>query len=105
MSMELQTMAAIRPLWETAAAGESMSVGHTDGPALPFADVFQSAIENVRETDTVYREKEYLLATGQLDNPAEVTIAATEASTSLELLIQLRNRALDAYSDLMRISM
>ena len=103
--MELQTMAAIRPLWENAAAGGTTSVGQIDGPALPFADVFQSAIENVRETDAIYREKEYLLATGQLDNPAEVTIAATDASTSLELLIQLRNRALDAYSDLMRISM
>lgn len=98
-------MAAIRPLWENAAAGGTTSVGQIDGPALPFADVFQSAIENVRETDAIYREKEYLLATGQLDNPAEVTIAATDASTSLELLIQLRNRALDAYSELMRISM
>ena len=103
--MSIQTMQAIRPLWETAVAGEPTSVGQVNGPMLPFSDIFQSAIDNVRETDAAHAEKEYLLATGQLDNPAEVTITATQASMSVELLIQLRNRALDAYSELMRISM
>lgn len=103
--MNIQTLAAIQPLWGADAAGDTTSVGHAVGPTLPFADVFQSAIESVRETDAIHNEKEYLLATGQLDNPAEVTIAATQAAASLELLIELRNKALDAYSELMRISM
>lgn len=105
MSMDMQAMAAIRPLWDSAAAGETTGAGRTDGPALPFADIFQSAVENVRETDAAKNEAEYQLATGQLDNPAELTIAATQAAMSVELLVQLRNKALDAYSELMRISM
>ena len=103
--MNIQTMAAIRPLWETTGAGEDTGVGHISGPPLPFADIFQSTIEPVPETEADYTEKEYLLATGQLDNPAELTIAATQASMSLDLLIQLRNRALESYNELMRISM
>ena len=70
-----------------------------------FRAVFQSAIDHVKETDAQKVEAEYLLATGQLDNPAELTIAQTQAAMSVELLVQLRNKALDAYSELMRISM
>ena len=55
-------------------------------------------------TEMCIRDR-YLLATGQLDNPAELTIAQTQAAMSVELLVQLRNKALDAYSELMRISM
>ena len=44
------------------------------------------------------------MATGQLDNPAIRTIASTKAQMSVELLVQLRNKALDAYSELSRMS-
>ena len=43
--------------------------------------------------------------TGQLDNPAELVIAENQAILSVQLLVQLRDRALDAYSEVMRISM
>ena len=59
----------------------------------------------MKETDAQKNQAQYLLATGQLDNPAELMIASTEAAVSVELLVQLRNKALDAYSELMRISM
>ena len=70
-----------------------------------FADIFQSAIDNVRTTETVKNDAQYRLATGQLDNPAELSIAQSQWSMSVELLVQLRNSALDAYSELMRISL
>ena len=59
-----------------------------------FGAVFQSAIDNVKQTDMEVREAQYLLSTGQLDNPAAVTIAAEKES-----------KALDAYSELTRISL
>ena len=101
----MQAIEPIRPLWGDTLTGETQSAVRMEGPSVPFADVFQAAIDNVRETDAAKNEAAYLLATGQMDNPAEWTIAATQASTSLELLIELRNRALDAYSELTRISM
>jgi len=48
---------------------------------------------------------EYLLTTGQLDNPAYATIAIAKAELSVSMLAQLRTKALDAYNELMRISM
>jgi flagellar hook-basal body complex protein FliE len=70
-----------------------------------FYNIFQSAVQNVKDTDSDLVQAEYLLSTGQLDNPATVTIAATKSQLAVELLVQLRNKALDAYSELTRISL
>lgn len=70
-----------------------------------FASVFQSAIDNVKQTEADVVQAEYLMATGQLDNPAVLTIAETKSTIAVELLVQLRNKALDAYSELTRISL
>ena len=70
-----------------------------------FGAVFQAAIENVKQTDQEKREAEYLLATGQLDNPASLTITSTKSELAVSLLVQLRNKALDAYTELTRISL
>jgi flagellar hook-basal body complex protein FliE len=70
-----------------------------------FGSIFQDAIQNVKDTDADLVQAEYLLTTGQLDNPATVTIAATKNQLAVELLVQLRNKALDAYSQLTQISL
>lgn len=102
--MMTPTMQPILPLWgEGAIQGTKESTENRQ--ATLFSDIFQSAIDNVRQTDAVKNDAQYRLATGQIDNPAEVTIAATQASVAVELLVQLRDRALDAYSELTRISM
>ena len=71
-----------------------------ENPSM-FGLAFQSAIDHVKETDA----EEYLLATGQLDNPASLMIASSKSELAVSLLVQLRNRALDAYSELTRISL
>ena len=46
----------------------------------------------------------YLLATGQLDNPAQVNLAAYKAELSVSMLLEMRNRALEAYNELKNMS-
>ena len=70
-----------------------------------FASVFQSAIENVKSTEAEVVQAEYLMATGQLDNPAVLTIAETQSAIAVDLLVQLRNKSMEAYSELTRISL
>ena len=70
-----------------------------------FGTIFRSAIDNVKETDAEAREAQYLLATGQLDNPAMAMIAGTKSAMAVDFLIQLRNKAQDAYSELTRMSL
>lgn len=98
---------SIQPLWEQfPSIGESgaRQVSSNDGQNV-FTEIFQSAIDNVKATDAEKNQAQYLLATGQLDNPADLTMAITKAELSSDLLIQLRNRALDAYSEISRISL
>ena len=99
--MELQPISPLRPLQ----AGSAGAVGETKTQPTMFADIFRSMVDNVRQTDAAKTQAEYALATGELDNPAVATVAATQAELSLSLLVQMRNKALDAYSELMRISL
>lgn len=70
-----------------------------------FKDIFTNAIENVKETDADLTEQQYLLAIGEIDDPHTVTIAATKAQISVDLLVQLRNRAMESYNEIMRINL
>ena len=65
-----------------------------------FGSLFTELIQNVKDTDAELTQAQYLLSTGQLDNPVQLGIAGYKAEVSLSLLVQLRNRALDAYNEL-----
>ena len=102
-------MTPIKPLWDEmplqplrTATEKTVKSGGIDNH---FTDIFQSAIASVKETDAEKTQMEYLMATGQLDNPALLTIASSKAELAVDLLVQLRNRVMDAYSELMRINL
>ena len=101
--MEFTPITPIQPLFGTTESQSGRDVENT-GVSL-FASVFQSAIDNVRETNQEQVELEYQLATGQIDNPALVTTAISKASTAALLLMEMRNKAVDTYNELMRISL
>lgn len=69
-----------------------------------FKDVFKNTIDQVRETQADVENKQYLLATGQLDDAHALPIAEAKASLSLDVLIGLRNKALESYNELIKIS-
>ncbi len=102
--MEFQPIEFLRPTWlETLTPQQNQTP--SQAAELPFADVFRAAVDNVRQTDAEKNEMEYLLATGQLDNPAKLTIAATQASLSVDLLVQLRNKAVESYNTVMQMNL
>ena len=69
-----------------------------------FRDIFFSAVEDVRATETDLAQKEYLFSTGQLEDPHTLTIASSKAQASVDLLVSLRTKALDAYQEIMRMN-
>lgn len=95
----------IQPLWATQPFDVEKAKNDVSSSGNMFSDVFRAAVDNVKQTDAEKNQAEYLLATGQLDNPAVLSIASTQAQMSVELLVQLRNKAVDAYNELMRISL
>ena len=87
----------IEPLWDSLSQ-PAQPAGQNPAGSL-FASVFQSAIQNVRDTNAQQVD------TGQIDNPALVPTAASKASTAALLLMEMRNKAVDTYNELMRISL
>lgn len=104
--METAQFSAIQPLWEKMSlVTMDEPVGKAAEGSTLFADIFQSAIDNVKESESAANDKLYQMAVGELDNPAEWVIASQKAQTSVDLLMTLRNKAMDAYSEMMRISL
>ena len=102
MDMNIQR---ISPLWETLPGREVQQAEDTGNTGSAFADIFQSLIDNVRETEDEVAKNEYLLATGQLDNPAELTMSLYKAEAATQLLVQVREKVLNVYSELSRITL
>lgn len=69
-----------------------------------FQSVLQNVVGQVQETQADVENKQYLLATGQLDDAHALPIAQTKAELSIELLVTLRNKALESYNELMKMS-
>ena len=92
-TQRMETLAKAAP--KTAVAEETGEAAES-----AFGQIFKSLIQNVKDTDAEFTQAQYLLATGQLDNPAQVSIAAYKAQIAVDLLVQLRNKALDAYNEL-----
>lgn len=101
------TMNFITPI-QVPASLESLNSAQWNGKTeneIKFKNIFDSMIQNVNETEKNLEQKEYLLATGQLDDVHTVTIAASQAQLAVDMLVQMRNKAIDAYNELMRISL
>ncbi len=88
--------------------GKENTIGQTtktDAGSSVFRSIFEDAVNDVKTTQQDLEDKQYLLATGQIDDAHTVPIAAAQAQLSIDLLVQLRNKAIDAYNELMRISL
>lgn len=75
----------------------------TNGNSNLFSDIFSNAIEDVKAKESDLQQKQYLLSTGQIDDAHTVPIAAAQAQLSIDLLVQLRNKALEGYNQLMQL--
>lgn len=70
-----------------------------------FQNVLENVVEQVRFTQEDAENKEYLLATGQLDDVHSLPIAEAKATLSVEVLVALRNKALESYNEIMKINL
>ena len=97
-------MEAIKPIWEQMPLRPQFERTEKQ-EAAEFTDIFRSAVSAVKETDAEKTKLQYMLSTGQLDNPAPLMIANTKAQLSVDLLVQLRNKTMEAYNELMRLNL
>lgn len=87
-----------------AAAAPSVGGAGDSSSELPFQSLFEDAVNNVKQTDAAANEEIYKMTTGQSDNLHDIVIASQKASLSVDLLVEMRNKVLDAYNEVMRMS-
>ncbi len=84
----------------TAAAGTS-ATGSTGG--TDFAGILSKDLESVQAAQTKAADLAVQVADGTLADPAQYTMAATEASLGLQLTMAVRNKAVEAFQEIMRM--
>jgi flagellar hook-basal body complex protein FliE len=73
------------------------------GPNDNFAGMLSKGLENVQSTQKKADDLAVQVADGTLQDPAQYTMAANEASLGLQLTLAVRNKALDAFQEIMRM--
>ncbi len=68
-----------------------------------FADTLKNAIGEVNQAQQVSDQKIQELATGRTDDVASVMIATEKADIALRTMMQVRNKIIDAYQEIMRM--
>ena len=83
---------------------ETQNAATVNTEASLFKDVFKNTIDQVKETSADVEHKQYLLATGQLDDAHTLPIAEAKAGLTLDVLFTLRNKTLEAYHELIKMN-
>lgn len=106
------TVSSANRFLDTGAIRDSKSL-NIDQPMSPggslketqgsFADTLKSAIDNVNQLQKSSDKSAQDLATGRTDNVADVMIAAEKADIALRVMVQVRNKIIDAYQEIMKM--
>jgi flagellar hook-basal body complex protein FliE len=68
-----------------------------------FKDILSDSIQEVNELQKEAEAMADALATGETDNVDEVLVAARKAELAFDLLMQIRNKLVDAYEEISRM--
>lgn len=72
-------------------------------PDQGFGQVLKQAVNRVEQDQRIAADAAVKLVTGKATDIAEVMIASERANLSLGLALQVRNKVLEAYQEIMRM--
>lgn len=72
-------------------------------PETSFADILTDSLKTAAELDSADKASAIELLIGQNDDLAGLLLDAQKAELSLTLALQIRNKVLDAYNEIMRM--
>lgn len=99
--MELNGLSAIKPIQ----VGEKTnnSQGTPDSSGVSFGDFLQNAISEVNNLQKTSEAANIQLAAGENIDLHTVMIAGEKANLALQLTVQVRNKVIEAYQEVMRM--
>ena len=84
-------------------AGKNPLTPATSSDATGFKDLLGKYINDVNTMQSSADKSVRDLATGNMNNLHQVIVAINEADLSFQLMMQVRNRLVDAYKEVMRM--
>jgi|SRR5690625_3346121 len=83
---------------------DQLEAGGTDSTSGPaFGAALADAVDGVSARQATSADLAVKAVSGELDDVHDYTIAATEAAVALEVTVALRNKAVDAFNEIMRM--
>jgi flagellar hook-basal body complex protein FliE len=98
-------MSAITPTTAVAPLdmGDVAGAAAAAGPNEAFAAKLGGAVENLQAAQSKADNLAVQAATGTLQDVHDYTIAATQASLATQLTVAVRNKAVEAFNEIMRM--
>jgi flagellar hook-basal body complex protein FliE len=90
---------AIKDVREASEAGAEPAIA----PAKGFADTLEGALKNVSAVQQNSRDMQAAYERGEVTDIAQVMLARQEAGVAFEATLQVRNKLLTAYQEIMRM--
>lgn len=84
---------------------KSKGSGATEASTTDFAQELKNAINNVNEIQVESEKAMSDIATGQVKDLHQAAIAIDKAEISMKLMLEVRNKALNAYKEITRTQM
>jgi flagellar hook-basal body complex protein FliE len=88
---------------ENSASSLEQKTGGATDVDKSFSDTLKEAVGSVNEMQVASNKAMQNLATGRTDNVADVMIAAEKADIALRVMVQVRNKIIDAYQEIMKM--
>lgn len=72
------------------------------GGSSPFKDMFTDAVGTLEDLNSIKGQDSVALMLGNVDDIAAVQINSQKAEVALQMLVQMRNKILESYQEIMR---
>lgn len=105
MALRSQVLARSAALRDVRAASEARGAPQAPGraPGAGFADTLHSALKQVSAVQEHASQMQVAYERGAVTDIAQVMLARQEAGVAFEATLQVRNKLLNAYQDIMRM--
>jgi flagellar hook-basal body complex protein FliE len=99
----IEAIGAAVPAVPTLSLPDGAATTPAAAPGTDFASALGRGLEQLQEVQTKADDLAVQAAAGTLADPAEYMIASTQASLATQLTVAVRNKALEAFNEIMRM--
>ena len=93
---------SLGPQQSVGSVGPAKAAQEPNDPAGGFGSMLTNAIGSLEQTQDAAAAQSQALATGQTQDLSSVITAVQEAQLSMQLAAQVRNKAVEAYTEIFR---